>query len=151
MTRTDADEVLSLTSGRRQMPLGHTHTHLPCVFLNKTVYVKRRCSVHRTHFHLNVMFVGVFLEENAVVWYSLLPGPGYELFSVNPYTGLITTASYLDRERRHGFALRGRDALTSPRSLAKLGGTPTGCTFACVFFPSLAVTASNYPVFAPYG
>lgn len=47
-------------------------------------------------------------EENAVVWYSLLPGPGYELFSINPDTGLITTASYLDREQQHGFTLRGR-------------------------------------------
>lgn len=47
-------------------------------------------------------------EENAVVWYSLLPGPGYELFSINPYTGVIATASYLDREQQHRFALRGR-------------------------------------------
>lgn len=47
-------------------------------------------------------------EENAVVWYSLLPGPGYELFSINPYTGLITTTSYLDREQQQYFTLRGR-------------------------------------------
>lgn len=46
-------------------------------------------------------------EENAVVWYSLLPGPGYELFSINPYTGLITTTSYLDREQQQHFTLRG--------------------------------------------
>lgn len=49
-----------------------------------------------------------FPEENAVVWYSLLPGPGYELFSINPYTGLITTASTLDREQQQRFTLRGR-------------------------------------------
>lgn len=48
------------------------------------------------------------LEENAVVWYSLLPGPGYELFSINPYTGLITTTSYLDREQQQQFTLRGK-------------------------------------------
>lgn len=47
-------------------------------------------------------------EENAVVWYSLLPGTGYELFSINPYTGLITTTSYLDREQQQHFTLRGR-------------------------------------------
>lgn len=47
-------------------------------------------------------------EENAVVWYSLLPSPGYELFSINPYTGLITTTSFLDREQQHHYTLRGR-------------------------------------------
>ena len=46
-------------------------------------------------------------EENAVVWYSLLPGPGYELFGINPYTGLITTTSYLDREQQQHYTLRG--------------------------------------------
>nr|XP_020469983.1 protocadherin-23 isoform X2 [Monopterus albus] len=45
-------------------------------------------------------------EENAVVRYSLLPGPGYELFSINPYTGLITTTSYLDREQQQHYTLR---------------------------------------------
>ncbi|KAM9857018.1 protocadherin-23 [Aulostomus maculatus] len=57
-------------------------------------------------------------EENAVVWYSLLPGPGYELFSVNPYTGLITTTSYLDREQQQHFTLRvqARDSSTRPLS-----------------------------------
>ncbi|XP_042340233.1 protocadherin-23 [Plectropomus leopardus] len=61
-------------------------------------------------------------EENAVVWYSLLPGPGYELFSINPYTGLITTTSYLDREQQHHFTLRvqARDSSTRP-----LSGTAT--------------------------
>ncbi|XP_068583246.1 protocadherin-23 [Cebidichthys violaceus] len=57
-------------------------------------------------------------EENAVVWYSLLPGAGYELFSINPYTGLITTTSYLDREQQHHFTLRvqARDSSTRPLS-----------------------------------
>ncbi|XP_034544310.1 protocadherin-23 [Notolabrus celidotus] len=57
-------------------------------------------------------------EENAVVWYSLLPGPGYELFSINPYTGLITTTSYLDREQQQQFNLRvqARDSSTRPLS-----------------------------------
>ncbi|TKS68438.1 Protocadherin-16 Protein dachsous -like protein 1 [Collichthys lucidus] len=61
-------------------------------------------------------------EENAVVWYSLLPGPGYELFSINPYTGLITTTSYLDREQQQRFTLRvqARDSSTRP-----LTGTAT--------------------------
>ncbi|XP_075318484.1 protocadherin-23 [Odontesthes bonariensis] len=61
-------------------------------------------------------------EENAVVWYSLLPGPGYELFSINPYTGLITTASHLDREQQQHFTLRvqARDSGARP-----LSGTAT--------------------------
>lgn len=48
-----------------------------------------------------------------MVWYSLLPGPGYELFSINPYTGLITTTSYLDREQQQHFTLRGMLQLSS--------------------------------------
>ncbi|XP_054459735.1 protocadherin-23 [Anoplopoma fimbria] len=65
-------------------------------------------------------------EENAVVWYSLLPGAGYELFSINPYTGLITTTSYLDREQQHHFTLRvqARDSSTRP-----LSGTATVLCF----------------------
>ncbi|XP_067354486.1 protocadherin-23 isoform X2 [Channa argus] len=61
-------------------------------------------------------------EENAVVWYSLLPGPGYELFSINPYTGLITTTSYLDREQQQHYTLRvqARDSSARP-----LSGTAT--------------------------
>ncbi|XP_017277987.1 protocadherin-23 [Kryptolebias marmoratus] len=57
-------------------------------------------------------------EENAVVWYSLLPGPGYELFSINPYTGLITTTSHLDREKHQHFTLRveARDSGARPLS-----------------------------------
>ncbi|KAK7878164.1 hypothetical protein WMY93_031210 [Mugilogobius chulae] len=57
-------------------------------------------------------------EENAVVWYSLLPGPGYELFSINPYTGLITTTSYLDPEEQQHYTLRvqARDSSSRPLS-----------------------------------
>ncbi|XP_040042590.2 protocadherin-23 [Gasterosteus aculeatus] len=61
-------------------------------------------------------------EENAVVWYSLLPGAGYELFSIDPHSGLITTTSQLDREQQHHFTLRvqARDSSTRP-----LSGTTT--------------------------
>ncbi|XP_078800590.1 protocadherin-23-like isoform X2 [Oryzias latipes] len=61
-------------------------------------------------------------EENAVVWYSLLPGPGYELFSINPYSGVITTNSRLDREQHSHFMLRvqARDS-----GLRPLSGTAT--------------------------
>ncbi|KAG7237073.1 hypothetical protein INR49_032818 [Caranx melampygus] len=61
-------------------------------------------------------------EENAVVWYSLLPSPGYELFSISPYTGLITTTSYLDREQQQHYTLRvqARDSSSRP-----LSGTAT--------------------------
>ncbi|KAM3864775.1 protocadherin-23 [Diretmus argenteus] len=61
-------------------------------------------------------------EENGVVWYSLLPGPGYELFRIDPYTGLITTTAFLDREQRQHVTLRvqGRDSGTQP-----LSGTTT--------------------------
>ncbi|XP_019956840.2 protocadherin-23 [Paralichthys olivaceus] len=61
-------------------------------------------------------------EENAVVWYSLLPGPGYELFSINPYTGLITTTSYLDREQQQHYTLRVQARDSSARPLT---GTAT--------------------------
>ncbi|KAM8879835.1 protocadherin-23 [Spinachia spinachia] len=57
-------------------------------------------------------------EENAVVWYSLLPGAGYELFSIDPHSGLITTTAHLDREQQHHFTLRvqARDSGTRPLS-----------------------------------
>ncbi|XP_037108956.1 protocadherin-23 [Syngnathus acus] len=57
-------------------------------------------------------------EENAVVWYSLLPGPGYELFSINPYSGLITTSAFLDREQQPHFTLRVQARDSSPRPLS---------------------------------
>ncbi|XP_054634742.1 protocadherin-23 [Dunckerocampus dactyliophorus] len=61
-------------------------------------------------------------EDNAVVWYSLLPGPGYEFFSINPYSGLISTSSFLDREQQQQFTLRvqARDSGARP-----LSGTAT--------------------------
>ncbi|XP_061575163.1 protocadherin-23 [Cololabis saira] len=61
-------------------------------------------------------------EENAVLWYSLLPGPGYELFSINPYSGLIITSTHLDREQQQHFTLRvqARDSGARP-----LSGTAT--------------------------
>ncbi|KAM9792483.1 protocadherin-23 [Neosynchiropus ocellatus] len=56
--------------------------------------------------------------ENAAVWYSLLPGLGYELFNMEPYSGLITTASYLDREQQQTVTLRvqARDSGARPLS-----------------------------------
>ncbi|XP_019718122.1 protocadherin-16 [Hippocampus comes] len=57
-------------------------------------------------------------EENAVVWYSLLAGPGYELFSINPYTGLITTLAFLDREQQSRFTLRVQARDSGPRPLS---------------------------------
>ncbi|XP_077381246.1 protocadherin-23 [Festucalex cinctus] len=57
-------------------------------------------------------------EENAVVWYTLLPGPGYELFSINPYTGLITTSAFLDRERQPHFTLRVQARDSGPQPLS---------------------------------
>ncbi|XP_040001752.1 protocadherin-23 [Xiphias gladius] len=61
-------------------------------------------------------------DENAAVWYSLLPGPGYKLFSINPNTGLIITTSYLDREQQQHYTLRvqARDSTSRP-----LSGTTT--------------------------
>lgn len=59
-------------------------------------------------FNINLTSCVAPPEENALVWYSLLPSPGYKLFSINPYTGLITTTSYLDREQQHHYTLRGR-------------------------------------------
>ncbi|KAL1023495.1 hypothetical protein UPYG_G00041480 [Umbra pygmaea] len=45
-------------------------------------------------------------EVNAAVWYSLLPGPGYNMFSIDPHSGEISTASNLDRELDELFTLR---------------------------------------------
>ncbi|MBN3295475.1 PCD23 protein, partial [Amia calva] len=51
-------------------------------------------------------------EPNAAVCYSLLPGPGFESFSINSHSGEISTAAALDRERQPHFTLRvlGRDS-----------------------------------------
>uniref|UniRef100_A0A3P8RRR1 Protocadherin-16 n=1 Tax=Amphiprion percula TaxID=161767 RepID=A0A3P8RRR1_AMPPE len=61
-------------------------------------------------------------DEDSGNNFYLLPGPSYELFSINPYTGLITTTSYLDREQQQHFTLRvqARDSSTRP-----LSGTAT--------------------------
>ncbi|XP_061626478.1 protocadherin-23 isoform X1 [Phyllopteryx taeniolatus] len=59
-------------------------------------------------------------EENAVVWYCLLPGPGFELFSINPYTGLITTSAFLDREQQPQFTLRVQARDSGPRPLSSI-------------------------------
>ncbi|CAL8331130.1 unnamed protein product [Lota lota] len=44
--------------------------------------------------------------KNAEVQYSLLPGPGYDLFSIHPQTGQVTTTTQLDREQQQQFTLR---------------------------------------------
>ncbi|MBN3316213.1 PCD23 protein, partial [Atractosteus spatula] len=51
-------------------------------------------------------------EMNAAVCYSLLPGPGYEFFTINSQTGEIKTAVTLDREVQEFFTIRvlGRDS-----------------------------------------
>lgn len=46
-------------------------------------------------------------EVNSAVSYSLLPGPGYELFTINSHTGEISTSTRLDREIQSSFTLRG--------------------------------------------
>lgn len=46
-------------------------------------------------------------EANSAVSYSLLPGPGYELFTINSHTGEISTSTRLDREIQSSFTLRG--------------------------------------------
>ncbi|KAL2098180.1 hypothetical protein ACEWY4_007387 [Coilia grayii] len=60
--------------------------------------------------------------ENAAIYYSLLPGPGYDLFSINSHTGEIRTSAHLDRELHQAFTLRvqGRDS-----GLHSLSGTAT--------------------------
>lgn len=99
-----ADEVLTSTSGRRRMQPLKDRNQL-CVYVQASISI---CSPQQPCASIDRRFVGVLPEENAVVWYSLLPGPGYELFSINPYTGLITTTSTLDREQQQRFTLRGR-------------------------------------------
>ncbi len=46
-------------------------------------------------------------DVNSAVSYSLLPGPGYELFMINCHTGEISTSTRLDREIQSSFTLRG--------------------------------------------
>ncbi|XP_030644108.1 LOW QUALITY PROTEIN: protocadherin-23 [Chanos chanos] len=45
-------------------------------------------------------------EENAALTYSLLPGPGYDLFTIDSHTGQISTFTQLDRELHRSFILR---------------------------------------------
>ncbi|XP_018591367.2 protocadherin-23 isoform X2 [Scleropages formosus] len=55
---------------------------------------------------------------NAAVTYSLLPGPGYELFGIDPQGGEIRTSARLDRELWGFFSLRvlARDSGSPPLS-----------------------------------
>ncbi|KAG7264436.1 hypothetical protein CRUP_022298 [Coryphaenoides rupestris] len=53
--------------------------------------------------------------KNAEVQYSLLPGPGYDLFSIHPQTGQVSTTTQLDREQQQQFTLR---------VLSRDGGSP---------------------------
>lgn len=50
-----------------------------------------------------------FTGENANISYSLLPGAGYEFFSIDSQSGHISTATKLDRELQHSFTLRGKN------------------------------------------
>ncbi|XP_064191411.1 protocadherin-23 [Anguilla rostrata] len=61
-------------------------------------------------------------EENAAVRYSLLPGPGFDLFSIDSHTGEISTTSQLDRERHQMFALR---VLAQDSGIQPLSSTAT--------------------------
>ncbi|KAI4901849.1 hypothetical protein NFI96_034596 [Prochilodus magdalenae] len=55
---------------------------------------------------VRVSAVDLDSEENAIVIYSLLPGPGYEFFTIDSHTGLVSTSTQLDREIHHSFTLR---------------------------------------------
>lgn len=69
-------------------------------------------------------------EENAIVSYSLLPGPGYEFFTIDSHSGLVSTSTQLDREIHQSFVLRGNlhmdiRAFSSPLSLYNFPGHNT--------------------------
>ncbi|XP_067261327.1 protocadherin-23 isoform X2 [Chanodichthys erythropterus] len=64
-------------------------------------------------------------EANNAVSYSLLPGPGYELFTINSHTGQISTSTQLDREIQSRFILRVQ---------AEDSGTPSLSGTATVLF-----------------
>ncbi|XP_051560919.1 protocadherin-23 [Myxocyprinus asiaticus] len=55
---------------------------------------------------VTVTAVDLDSEENTAVSYSLLPSPGYELFTINSHTGQISTSTRLDREVHSRFTLR---------------------------------------------
>ncbi|KAJ8335644.1 hypothetical protein SKAU_G00389860 [Synaphobranchus kaupii] len=61
-------------------------------------------------------------EDNAAVRYRLLPGPGFELFSIDRHTGEISTTAQLDRERRQMHTLR---VLAQDRGIQPLSSTAT--------------------------
>ncbi|MFT7807568.1 protocadherin-23 isoform X1 [Arapaima gigas] len=63
-------------------------------------------------FHFGVLAVCMTLclclctsAANAAMIYSLLPGPGFELFTIEPQTGEIRTSAWLDRELWSHFSL----------------------------------------------
>ncbi|KAL7855856.1 hypothetical protein AOLI_G00194600 [Acnodon oligacanthus] len=58
------------------------------------------------HLVVRVSAVDLDSEENAIVIYSLLPGPGYEFFTIDSHTGLVSTSTQLDREIHQSFTLR---------------------------------------------
>uniref|UniRef100_A0A8C2IZQ9 Protocadherin-16 n=1 Tax=Cyprinus carpio TaxID=7962 RepID=A0A8C2IZQ9_CYPCA len=55
---------------------------------------------------ITVTVIDLDSEANSAVSYSLLPGPGYELFTINSHTGQISTSTWLDREIQSSFTLR---------------------------------------------
>ncbi|XP_072526719.1 protocadherin-23 [Salminus brasiliensis] len=55
---------------------------------------------------VRVTAVDLDSEENAIVSYSLLPGLGYEFFTIDSHTGLVSTSTQLDREAHQSFTLR---------------------------------------------
>ncbi|XP_048855780.1 protocadherin-23 [Brienomyrus brachyistius] len=65
-------------------------------------------------------------DVSAAVSYSLLPGPGFRYFTIDPNTGEIRTAAQLDRELQESFPLLvlARDSGTGPLS----GTTTVLCT-----------------------
>lgn len=69
-------------------------------------------------------------EANNAVSYSLLPGPGYELFTINSHTGQISTSTQLDREIQSRFTLRG-EIFHLPESSLPLLPKPFFLMFEC--------------------
>uniref|UniRef100_A0A671K679 Protocadherin-16 n=1 Tax=Sinocyclocheilus anshuiensis TaxID=1608454 RepID=A0A671K679_9TELE len=72
---------------------------------------------------ITVTAVDLDSEANSAVSYSLLPGPGYELFTINSHTGQISTSTRLDREIQSSFTLRAQ---------AEDSGTPSLSSTATV-------------------
>ncbi|XP_039549970.1 protocadherin-23 [Pimephales promelas] len=57
-------------------------------------------------FIVTVTAIDLDSEVNSAISYSLLPGPAYELFTINTHTGQISTSTRLDREIQSRFTLR---------------------------------------------